>query len=180
MNKNKKKIFIALGIIFLVVIIAVIVFLVQYQIKWRDFENFSTDRFSIKYPEGWTSENDTSDVGDMKTFKDKDEKNGVRVLILKKSDMPENQNTIEKLKNDILEQMEESDYRIYQIGEPKIESIKKYNTDAIKIDFEYETLLGTSHIIFAFFEKDEIFFNVVCQGEQIDIFNKMIESFKMK
>lgn len=180
MNKNKKKIFIALGIIFLVVIIAVIVFLVQYQIKWRDFENFSTDRFSIKYPEGWTSENDISDVGDMKTFKDKDEKNGVRVLILKKSDMPENQNTIEKLKNDILEQMEESDYRIYQIGEPKIESIKKYNTDAIKIDFEYETLLGTSHIIYAFFEKDEIFFNVVCQGEQIDIFNKMIESFKMK
>lgn len=179
LKKNKKKL-ITLGIIFLIAIIIILAFFVQYKIKWSDFEDFSTDMFSIKFPEGWTSENDTSDVGDMKTFKDKDEKNGVRVLILKKSDMPENQNTIEKLKNDILEQMEESDYRIYQRGEPKIESIKKYNTDAIKIDFEYETLLGTSHIIYAFFEKDEIFFNVVCQGEQIDIFNKMIESFKMK
>lgn len=180
MKIKNKNIWIILGIIFLVAIIVILVFFVQYQIKWRDFEDFSTDRFSIKYPEGWTLEDDISDVGDIKNFKDKDEENGVRVLNLKKSDVPENQNTLEKMKNNIMEQMETSNYKKYQKGEAKVENIKISNVEAIKLDYEYDTLFGNSNIIYVFCENDERFYVLVCQGEEIEIFNKMIESFKIK
>ena len=76
MSKKNKKILITLGIIFLIAIIIILAFFVQYKMKWNDFEDFSTDMFSIKYPEGWTLENESSDVGDVKNFKDDEEKMG--------------------------------------------------------------------------------------------------------
>lgn len=176
----KKKLLIISGIILFIVVIILLAFFIQYRIKWNDFEDFSTDMFSIKYPKGWTSENESSDVGDVKTFKDDEEKNGVRVLNFKKSDMPENQNTLEKLKNNMMEQMETSNYKKYQKGEAKIEKIKIFNIEAIKLDYEYNTLFGNSNIIYIFCEDDERFYVLVCQGEEVEIFNKMTESFKIK
>ena len=176
----KKKLLIISGIILFIVVIILLAFFIQYRIKWNDFEDFSTDMFSIKYPKGWTSENESSDVGDVRTFKDDEEKNGVRVLNFKKSDMPENQNTLEKLKNNMMEQMETSNYKKYQKGEAKVENIKISNIEAIKLDYEYDTLFGNSNIIYVFGEKNERFYVLVCQGEEITIFNKMIESFKIK
>ena len=176
----KKKLLIISGIILFIVVIILLAFFIQYRIKRNDFEDFSTDMFSIKYPKGWTSENESSDVGDVKTFKDDEEKNGVRVLNFKKSDMPENQNTLEKLKNNMMEQMETSNYKKYQKGEAKIEKIKIFNIEAIKLDYEYNTLFGNSNIIYIFCEDDERFYVLVCQGEEVEIFNKMTESFKIK
>ncbi len=178
--KKNKRILITLGIIFLIAIIIILAFFIQYKMKWSDFEDFSTDMFSIKYPEGWTSEDESSDVGDVKNFKDDEEKNGVRVLNFKKSDVPENQNSLEKMKNNIMEQMETSSYKEYQKGEAKVENIKISNAEAIKLDYEYDTLFGNSNIIYVFCENDERFYVLVCQGEEIEIFNKVIESFKMK
>lgn len=180
MKRRNKKILIIFGIILFIVIITVLAFFVQYRIKWNNFEDFSTDMFSIKYPKGWTSENESSDVGDVKTFKDDEEKNGVRVLNFQKSDMPENQNTLEKLKNNMMEQMETSNYKKYQKGEAKVKNVKISNIEAIKLDYEYDTLFGNSNIIYVFCENDERFYVLVCQGEEITVFNKMIESFKIK
>ena len=94
--------------------------------------------------------------------------------------MPENQNTLEKLKDNVIEQMKSSQLSIYQDEEPEVENIKQHNMNAIKVNIKYKTLLGNSQMIYAFYEKDGMFYIIICQGEQTDIFNKMIESFKVK
>lgn len=180
MNIKNKKIFIAVGIILLIIILIAIILFIKYKINWKDFENYSTDIFSIKYPKDWEAKDENSDVGDLKDFKDKNGKNDVRVVCLKKSDMPENQNTLEKLKNNMMEQMETSNYKKYQKGEAKVKNVKISNIEAIKLDYEYDTLFGNSNIIYVFCENDERFYVLVCQGEEITVFNKMIESFKIK
>ncbi len=180
MNIKNKKIFIAVGIILLIIILIAIILFIKYKINWKDFENYSTDIFSIKYPKDWEAKDENSDVGDLKDFKDKNGKNDVRVVCLKKSDMPENQNTLEKLKDNVIEQMKSSQLSIYQDEEPEVENIKQHNMNAIKVNIKYKTLLGNSQMIYAFYEKDGMFYIIICQGEQTDIFNKMIESFKVK
>ncbi len=180
MNIKNKKIFIAVGIILLIIILIAIILFIKYKINWKDFENYSTDIFSIKYHKDWEAKDENSDVGDLKDFKDKNGKNDVRVVCLKKSDMPENQNTLEKLKDNVIEQMKSSQLSIYQDEEPEVENIKQHNMNAIKVNIKYKTLLGNSQMIYAFYEKDGMFYIIICQGEQTDIFNKMIESFKVK
>lgn len=180
MNIKNKKIFIAVGIILLIIILIAIILFIKYKINWKDFENYSTDILSIKYPKDWEAKDENSDVGDLKDFKDKNGKNDVRVVCLKKSGMPENQNTLEKLKDNVIEQMKSSQLSIYQDEEPEVENIKQHNMNAIKVNIKYKTLLGNSQMIYAFYEKDGMFYIIICQGEQTDIFNKMIESFKVK
>lgn len=180
MNIKNKKLCIAVGIILLIIILIAIILFIKYKVSWKDFETYSTDIFSIKYPKDWEVKDEDTDVGDLKDFKDKNGENDVRVVCLKKSDMPENQNTLEKLKDNVIEQMKSSQLSNYQDGEPEVENIKQHNMNAIKVNIKFKTLLGNSQMIYAFYEKDDMFYSIICQGEQADIFNKMIESFKVK
>ena len=177
--KKDKKMLIILGIVIIAIVGIVIGIIIFSQSKWKDFETYKMDRFSIKYPNSWKMKKEATDTGNVTNFTD-DNVNSVRVISQKKEDMPENQNTLEKFINNIKEQMDSSNLKEYQSSSPIVKDIESNGVAGKKVTFLYKTLLGESQVIYVVFEKNEIFYSLVMQGKEIEIFEKMLESFKIK
>ncbi len=169
MNKRNKKFFAIVGIVILIVSVVSI-------FNWKGYKTYKTDKFSIKYDKSWKVENETSDTGDVKNFTDNGN-NSVRVISMPKSELPENQNTLEKMKDNIIQQMEDSIASAFLNGEPNIENVKKDGTNGVKITFQYKT---GKEIIYIIYEKKDIFYVLVLQGNDIETFSQMEESFKIR
>ena len=173
-KKSKKKIFIIVGI---VVILAIIISVyIYYQMEWKGYKTYKTDKFSIKYDKSWEVKNETSDTGDVKNFTDNGD-NSVRVISMPKSAMPENQNTLEKFRDNIIQQMEDSISSAFFNGEPNIEYVKKGGANGVKITFQYKT---SEELIYIMYEKKDIFYSLFLQGKDIETFSEMEESFKIR
>ncbi len=173
-KKCKKKVLIIVVVVFIFAIILAL--FMQYQLNWKGYKTFNTDKFSIKYEDTWEIKNEATDIGDVKNFTDNND-NSVRVISLLKSKMPENQNTLEKFKDDIIQQMKESIANAFFYGEPYVEKVTKGGVNGVKITFQYRT---GEKLIYIMYEKKDMIYNMVLQGNNVKTFDKMIESFKIK
>ncbi len=173
-KKSKKKVLIIIVAVFIFAIILAL--FMQYQLNWKGYKTYNTDKFSIKYQDTWEVKDEASDKGDVKNFTDNND-NSVRVISMPKSEMPENQNTLEKFKDNIIKQMKESIANAFFNGEPYVEKVTKDGNNGIKITFQYRT---GEKLIYIMYEKNDIVYSMVLQGNNTEIFDKMIESLEIK
>lgn len=185
--EKKKKIFIIISIIIVTLLVATVGVFVFNKLKWKDYETCKTDKFTIKYPKEWEVE-DYLDEMYGKTFKGTNDT--VEFYLMKKSEMPDTRNTAAKLKNETLKQLDDSSMEKlsenswidYKVSKLNTEDIKVSGLNGYRIEFEISGIAGITEISVAliYIEDDTYLYCMSLEGEDLETFNKMVESVKIK
>lgn len=177
-TKQKKCMIILLVILILIATCIGVGIFIYNKMNWNGYKTYKTDLFSIKYKDSWKVEKIPSDSAFAVTFSDSNDT--LSIVIMDKENAPDDQNTLEKLKNNWLQQLEDFKIEEYQTKKPTTQRINKSNMKGLKITSSYYILFQPFEIVFDVIEKDNYFYTLVFQGENTEIFDKIFESFKIK
>ena len=180
-KKNNKKIIIIVGIIIIIAILGMIIF---NQLMWKDFETCKTDKFEIKYNKNWTMEDNSSNFYG-KNFEFGNNK--IEFYLMKKTELPTTRNTATKLKDETLKQLSNSNMDKlskdslfkYEVSKLNTDNIKVSGLNGYKIEFEISGFEGLSGALL-YIEDDTYLYCMSLEGNDLETFNKMIESIKIK
>lgn len=180
-KKSNKKILIIIAVALIVIVITVIT---ANQLKWKDFEICKTDKFEIKYNKNWKMTDDSSDFYG-KNFEYGDNK--IEFYLMKKVELPTTRNTATKLKNETLNQLSDSNMKKlsenslvnYEVSKLNTRDINVSGLSGYKIEFEISGIGGLSGALM-YIEDDDYLYCMSLEGEDIETFDKMIESIKIK
>lgn len=180
-KRSNKKILIIVGII---IFIAIITTIIISQLKWKDFKTCKTDKFEIKYNKNW---NVTDDLSDFYGKNFEYENNKIEFYLMKKSELPTTRNTATKLKDETLKQLSNSNMEKlsknalsnYKVKKLETENVKICGLNGYKIEFEISGIGGLTGALL-YIEDKNYLYCMSLEGKDIETFNKMIESIKIK
>ena len=183
-EKKKKKIFTIISIVAVIVLVIIIGVIISNQLKWKDFETCKTDKFTIKYNKNWKITDDLSDFYG-KNFEYGN--NIIKFYVKKKAELPSTRNTATKLKDETLKQLSSSNMDKlsenslfdYKVSKLNIDDIKVSGLNGYKIEIEISGVVGLSGALL-YVEDDNYIYGMSLDGEDLETFNKMIESIKIK
>lgn len=181
---EKKKIFTIISIVAVIVLVIIIGVIISIQLKWKDFETCKTDKFTIKYNKNWKITDDLSDFYG-KNFEYGNNK--IEFYLMKKAELPSTRNTATKLKDETLKQLSSSNMDKlsenslfdYKVSKLNTDDIKVSGLNGYKIEFEISGVGGLSGALL-YVEDDNYIYGMSLEGEDLETFNKMIESIKIK
>lgn len=181
---EKKKIFTIISVVAVIVIVIILGVIISNQLKWKDFEICKTDKFTIKYNKNWKITDDSSDFYG-KNFEYGNSK--IEFYLMKKAELPATRNTATKLKDETLRQLSnenmeklgENSLFNYKVSKLDTENVKVSGLNGYKIEFEISGIGGLSGALL-YIEDDNYIYCMSLEGEDLETFNKMIESIKIK
>ncbi len=181
---NNKKIFIIIAVVFLIAIVTISIIIISNQAKWKDFETCKTDKFEIKYNKNWTMTDDLSEFYGKKFVY---ENNKIEFYLMKKAELPTTRNTATKLKDETLKQLSNENMEKlsqnslvkYEVSKLDTQNVKVSGLDGYKIEFEISGIGGLSGALL-YIEDDNYMYCMSLEGEDLETFNRMIESIKIK
>lgn len=181
---EKKKIFTIISIVAVIVLVIIIGVIISIQLKWKDFETCKTDKFTIKYNKNWKITDDLSDFYG-KNFEYGNNK--IEFYLMKKAELPTTRNTATKLKDETLKQLSDENMEKlsqnslvkYEVSKLDTQNVKVSGLNGYKIEFEISGIGGLSGALL-YIEDDNYMYCMSLEGKDLETFNKMIESIKIK
>ena len=182
-KRNNTKIFIIIAVILLIAIIFISI-LINNQSKWKDFETCKTDKFEIKYNKNWNMTDNSSEFyGKNFVY----ENNKIEFYLMKKAELPTTRNTATKLKDETLKQLSDENMEKlsqnslvkYEVSKLDTQNVKVSGLNGYKIEFEISGVGGLSGALL-YIEDNNYMYCMSLEGEDLETFNRMIASIKIK
>lgn len=180
---EKKKIFTIISVVAVIVII-ILGGIIFNQLKWKDFEICKTDKFEIRYNKNWSI---TDDLSGFYGKKFEYGNNKIEFYLMKKAELPTTRNTATKLKDETLKQLSnenmeklgENNLFNYEVSKLDTKNVKVSGLNGYKIEFEISGIGGLSGALL-YIEDENYIYCMSLEGKDLETFNKMIESIKIK